>query len=122
MGRRAFLGAVAGTGLGAFVAASGVAPRVHPAGANAPSDAAGAGGAIAPLGQRYLTRHPRERSVERLLELVPGFDPARAAEAQLTEFRFAVEADFAHGRTVSVDGWRLSRTGARLAALAALGR
>ena len=69
------------------------------------------------LGRRYLTRFPADRDAEawidEMSEALDGADDdqlRRALSARITR-------DFALGQTVEVDGWTLSRTEARLAAL-----
>ena len=75
------------------------------------------------VGRAFLAGFPAERARVRLerelwrnLE-VSAHTPARRLRAQLSR---AVKRDFATGNVVVVAGWTLSRTEARLAALAAL--
>ncbi len=71
------------------------------------------------VGLAYLAGHPAEADSEHLLrKILAGapntFDPLRSwLSAKGRE-------DFAHGRTVQVQGWLLSQTEARRCALAAL--
>jgi hypothetical protein len=78
------------------------------------------------IGRVYLSAHPDEAdepALVRLLEAMPGWDRAlEASPARLGELaRSALARDFERGLTVTVDGWILSRTEARLCALVALG-
>jgi len=74
------------------------------------------------MGRRYLVMAPGEGDVARLSALVAGgrqvteLTPA-AARALLAD---AVRQDFERFETVELDGWVVSRTEARLCALAAL--
>ena len=72
------------------------------------------------LGRAYLAMHRDERSSAALLRHLLGpMPPASAAE---TPGRIAarIRADYRAARTVTVEGWILSRTEARLCALVAL--
>ena len=77
------------------------------------------------IGRRYLREHPEEASPERLagwLELPPAptdvsLEAARRLGAGL---RATHRADLREGRVVQLDGWLLSITELRLAALLAL--
>jgi hypothetical protein len=80
------------------------------------------------VGRAYLATAPQERSIERLIALLTGDRlpsdrvlnaDAKALRAHVQE---ALSEDFAAGRTVSVRGWMLSLTEARLCALAVLWR
>jgi hypothetical protein len=77
------------------------------------------------VGREYLRLLPaREANAEQLLHLLHGADGAQFTATNSAELRVLVReaqrSDFAEGRTVMVDGWILSRTEARLCALAAL--
>lgn len=80
------------------------------------------------LGARYLARMPEEADRELLARLIAGARrrALRLARADTRRLRALLarqqRADFACGRTVCLDGWVLSRTEARLCALAALER
>lgn len=74
------------------------------------------------LGRAYLALTPDEDSVDTLFDRVPGLDRQQPVVAQLPALQSTVTADFARQRTVSIDGWCLARTEARVAALHALGR
>lgn len=79
------------------------------------------------VGGHYLRMVPGERSIDTLVALVlqgladpdslmQAADPDRIRSAILG----SVRDDFAHGRVARVEGWVLSHTEARLAALAVL--
>lgn len=78
------------------------------------------------IGQRYLALAPAEADAALLaarIAVTPQYylRLASAAEPTLRALILAQQqADFAEGRTVTVDGWILSLTEARLCALAAL--
>jgi hypothetical protein len=76
------------------------------------------------LGLIYLQQHPVEAHAEVLARLVTGrawADVLPMAPADLTRAITARQAvDFAAGHVVALDGWILSRTEARLCALAAV--
>lgn len=75
------------------------------------------------IGNAYVALRPEETSPERLASaIVKGrpFPPAgRDGDRDLRDFvRAAIRDDFARGATVTLDGWTLSVTEARLCALA----
>ena len=79
------------------------------------------------VGQAYLRAVPDEADERHLMQLIirqmPGGRAALAghdANAWRASLRAMQRRDFAEGRTVRVEGWVLSRTEARLCALAAL--
>ena len=76
------------------------------------------------VGESYLKLHPGERRLDQLnARLVEDlrWDPLTGADADLaTLVARRVRSDFRQGRTVLVDGWVLSETEARLAAVASL--
>jgi len=77
------------------------------------------------IGREYLVQEPHEADRERLLESLSAICPAEQAvslDASELARRMArgVRRDFASGRTVSLRGWQLSRSEARLCALVAL--
>jgi len=79
--------------------------------------------AAAHVGRRYLENTPSERSEQRLWERVLDTPPGDSAASiqQITDrARVRRELDFREGDLVAIDGWLLSRTEARLCALAAL--
>ena len=77
----------------------------------------------AKVGRAYLRVAPLEADETRLLQLIgaahPAWQAADAARLRRLITRRQVE-DFRRGRVVSVQGWTLSSTEARLCALAAL--
>jgi len=76
------------------------------------------------VGERYLEETPSERRLKVLVETLRQeleLDPAVGSRQELAErVAAAVRRDFTDGRTVTVDGWVLSATEARLAAVASL--
>ena len=82
----------------------------------------------ASVGDEYLRLHPAEDDESRLVRRLAGgrrreVEWERLAASDPAAFRESVRArhreDFAAGRTVSLHGWVLSETEARLCALAA---
>jgi hypothetical protein len=74
------------------------------------------------LGKRYLAEFPDDRDVDRwaVEMLAAASDCCRDRDALIRSVVRQVAADFDAGTTVSIQGWTLSRTESRLAALAAL--
>ncbi len=81
------------------------------------------------LGRAYLTAHPAELDLQRLVEDVLGSLRLQAAAGaidssseavMIARARRVVIDDYLAGRVVNIDGWVLSITEARLYALAAL--
>jgi hypothetical protein len=76
------------------------------------------------VGLEYLRTRPGEADVRLLLEAICRGDRERFRCADAMHVRRLIGeqqcSDFAHGRTVQVDGWILSETEARLCALAAV--
>jgi hypothetical protein len=84
-------------------------------------------GSAAAIGRTYLRQYPGEAEAQRLASEITsdldclGCRVPSADEASLrAAVRERVRRDFAEGVVVSVDGWVLSRTEARLCAIAAL--
>jgi hypothetical protein len=80
------------------------------------------------VGQEYLRAYPDEANARRLTDTIGAAVPGGAAAilgASSAELRAlldrATRADFAAERVVTIQGWILSATEARLYALAALG-
>lgn len=69
---------------------------------------------LAPLGRSYLAMAPEEGDRERLYALVFPQGEARDLRARIRD-------EYASGGVVVLSGWTVSRTEARLYALAALG-
>lgn len=73
------------------------------------------------VGREILRRQPRELTPERLLAELEATGVSGGGDVELaTALRARVHTDFATGQTLQVHGWLLSRTEARLCALAAL--
>jgi hypothetical protein len=73
------------------------------------------------IGRAYLRQAPEEADSARLVALIHPGDCSSLGDAELRRAVIARQrADFGSGRTVLLDGWLLSRTEARLCALAAL--
>jgi hypothetical protein len=88
-----------------------------------PDDAARLQG-IALVGARYREQVPEEATRDALLAAIPMPeqlpDTPDALEEELGARRDQIRAEFGSGDVVEVDGWQLSRTEARLAALISL--
>ena len=88
------------------------------------ADLFGAGTGMARFGTAYLDAHPAERDpavlFQALLDVTAGADPQRDPGATLAALERAVRWEYRTGDVVSVDGWLLSRSEARLYALATL--
>ena len=131
MRRRRFLGALALGGT-LWAAWAGQARAWLPAADRRPDAASvlavlGRPDSAAVVGRAYLAGHPAEADRDRLAARLDqalrcqGCDPARAPTDQLrTALAGQIRADFAAAQVVTVDGWVLSETEARLCGLAAL--
>jgi hypothetical protein len=86
------------------------------------ADALGDRDAARAVGERYLAERPGEADEARLVRLLAPLGDASALSADelARRVRDAVHEDFVRGRVVTVDGWYLSRTEARLCALSTL--
>lgn len=77
------------------------------------------------VGRAYLDDHPgeaAEATLVRLLEREPGWSAAwDDADALAQLARRTIRSEYADGTTVTVQGWLLSRTEARLCALVTFG-
>lgn len=133
--RRAALGVLGGAAAAVAAAVAGVR-LVGDDDADPPEDTGAPGGTtgtreggldgIRRIGEAYLAVQPEEASREALLEALDvgqpgGVDPAAEPEEILAGLEAAIREDFAEARTVVLDGWHLSVTEARAAALVALG-
>jgi hypothetical protein len=78
--------------------------------------------AAAVVGRRYLALHPSEADLDRLGREILSPTPARAYQAHTRQVLARHRDDFASEHLAIVDGWVLSRTEARLCAIAALAR
>ncbi|MCB1930023.1 MAG: hypothetical protein KDH17_18570 [Rhodocyclaceae bacterium] len=80
--------------------------------------------AVAAIGEAYLAAHPEERDRAELLRRIEREFVARrraaGAEPAVSALSALVRDEFRDGRVVIVDGWMLSRSEARIYALAAL--
>jgi len=131
MKRRRFLGALALGGT-FWAAWAGQARAWLPTAGSRPNAARllavlGRPDSAAVVGRAYLAGHPGEADRDRLAARLDhalrcqDCDPARARIEQLrTALVGQIRADFAAARVVTVDGWVLSETEARLCGLAAL--
>lgn len=83
-------------------------------------------GSARAVGRAYVATRPPERTLQRVLTALTAdrFPPRMVLRADPQTLRVrvreALRDDFARGRTVSVHGWVLSLTEARLCALVAL--
>lgn len=73
------------------------------------------------LGRAYLSAHPAEGTERQLAGLLERSNPRWRHGDPRTVARDAVREDYLKGRLVSVGGWLLSQTEARLAALTTFG-
>jgi hypothetical protein len=77
------------------------------------------GADAAEVGRLYLEQHGAEADLTLLADLVStNLDPAAGDVAE--QMSRAVSEDFRRGTTITVDGWLLSRTEARICAIAYL--
>ena len=113
MRRREFLS------VSALLAASSLGPRPSRASDAAPWSARGSDSA-AHIGRAYLAKHEDERDVDVLRAHLGDLVSQSGGDGLAERAGARIREDFATGRTVQVDGWLLSRTEARLCALAAL--
>ncbi len=78
-------------------------------------------GEIIWVGVAYLKKVPEEATRETLLALLPKLEGSKPLASRIRELEDRVAQDFAENRTVLLEGWLLSRTEARAAALLTLG-
>lgn len=71
------------------------------------------------IGKRYLAAHPEEQSADQILGAIAATVQGRL---DFDGVSAAIKSDYVRGETVLVDGWIISRSEARVYALAALGR
>jgi hypothetical protein len=74
-------------------------------------------GAVRELGRAYLDDHPAEDDERELARLLERAHPGWAGGDLRGRARTAARDDYRAGELVGVEGWYLSRTEARLAAL-----
>jgi hypothetical protein len=120
--RRRFLALIAGGG--AALVAAGVGLRIglddgtEPAADSVPTPASPTpDAATAAIGERYLEETPTEASAADLRRLLPEELSDVSPGEQTDRVANAVRADFEQDRIVELDGWLLSVTECRLAAL-----
>lgn len=114
--RRRFL-----RGLGATAAATSAATTLGLLLRDDPSPPALGPASLRRIGEAYLRAHPEVRAEALRAELPPGVDLKRDLQGGLTRLRDRVRQDYVDGAVEVLDGWRLSRTALRAAALVALG-
>jgi hypothetical protein len=104
----------------AFLGATAAPDPGWPRNASAVGETAARLGAdAAEVGRRYLDSNAGEADRERLADLLTeNLDPSAGDLTQ--QMMAAVRNDFRLGQTVTVDGWLLSRTEARICAIAYL--
>jgi hypothetical protein len=74
-------------------------------------------GATREIGRAYLRDHPEEEGERELARLMNQAHPGLVRGDLRRRARAAVRTDYRRGDVLAVDGWYLSRTEARLAAL-----
>lgn len=76
-------------------------------------------GALSSIGARYIACHPKEADLQRLCRVLVG--DLRPSDPELRRsVTSRIRADFASKDVAQVDGWILSKTEARICALASL--
>ncbi len=125
--RRSVIGGLAASGLmagliGSLVAAcsDGSSSPPSPATEAPATEAEQAEAAIVRIGRRYRADHPDEDDREVLLERLGVRSGAAGSSDVLSSLDAQVSDDYGAGRTVWVDGWVLSVTEGRAAALVSL--
>lgn len=119
LSRRALIGGLAASGLTAGLVGSLLAACSDGSDPTA-AQSAGAEEAIVRIGRRYRTDHPEEDDRD-LLAARLGVEEGSARSASfLSSLGAQVTDDYTAGRTILLDGWVLSVTEARAAALVSL--
>ncbi len=72
------------------------------------------------VGSAYLKQYPSERDTKALQEELFGEESFSSREDVVRHLTTSIESDFGTGETVHLDGWLLSRTEMRFAALSTL--
>lgn len=73
------------------------------------------------IGRQYLTRYPAERGVKMLTELLGLEFLEQSTATEIREsLRAKIRMDFESGDCVSIEGWVLARSEARVCALVSL--
>lgn len=117
--RRSVIGGLAASGLTAGLIGSLVAACTDSSGSTE-APATEAEQAIVRIGQQYRADHPDEDDRELLLDQL-GVEPGAARSSDfLSSLDAQVADDYGAGRTVQLDGWVLSVTESRAAALVSL--
>ena len=98
-----------------------VAPQSFALSQLADSPAVGGLDGVNAVASVYLHQHPEEASTAMLREAL-GFGPRKVATKNTKKLAPRITADFEADDIVALDGWRLSRTEARWAALVHLER
>jgi len=119
IGRRTFVGLLAASGIVGASLANDLARGASRA--DATTAAAKGPDGVVRLGKAYLRAHPREADTKFLLARLPGIDPTQRVRPQMPTLVPSITQDFETGRVITVQGWQLSRTEARVAAAVALG-
>lgn len=112
--RRQFL--LSATALGLLTAASCSGGEQHEADEEA-SAGDGLAAGIAAIGSGYLASQPKLTESDLIEGLPAEVDPSADAATQLQQAHAAVTADFTSDRVERVNGWWVSRSEARIAAL-----
>jgi hypothetical protein len=134
LSRRSVIGGLAASGLttgliGSLVAACGDGSGSTASSSTAPpstapsstvSPAIEAEQAIVRIGERYREDHPEEDDLEVLLDRLSVDAAASRSSDVLSSLDAQVVDDYGAGRTVRLDGWVLSVTESRAAALVSL--
>lgn len=129
LSRRAVIGGLVASGLTAGMVGSLLSACTDgsaPDGSDPGSDGSEASGAteaeqaVIRIGRRYRTDHPDEDDRDVLLERLGVTAGATGSLRLLSSLDAQVAEDYASGRTVQVDGWVLSSTEGRAAALVSL--
>jgi hypothetical protein len=68
------------------------------------------------IGHAWFAAHPEDGDADDLAEAL-GVTSVTDIRSQLSDLAPRIRDDFAAGRTVSLDGWRLAETEVRLATL-----
>ncbi|NNL65467.1 MAG: hypothetical protein HKP30_04435 [Myxococcales bacterium] len=80
------------------------------------------GGEVGAIGRAYLRAVPGEAHADRLhARLYESLGPASSARDLRERLEGLCRRDFAAGRCITLDGWRLARSEARACALLSLG-
>lgn len=130
LSRRAVIGGLVASGLtagmvGSLLSACSDGPASDGSDGSTPDGSDGPGAseaerAVIRIGRRYRTDHPDEDDRAVLLERLGVAAGAAGSLRSLSSLDAQVAEDYASGRTVQVDGWVLSSTEGRAAALVSM--